>query len=176
MSYFPSNHPLRMVWKDYAQKWNYSIHKELNQYFNAGYAGFHHSYEKSLYIWCDLMEKMGSEGVDLTRFSNKDRLYEFYTDQDMFNTLLMVTPDPISTIGPEGMGFIYGGFVMSHAVGKKPWNINYIWYVIKGKKIRIADDQYWLYANGEIKSFNSFYYWYKKKEILVGKVLSKFIN
>lgn len=176
MAYFPNNHPLRMMWKDYAKKWGYSIHKELDQYFNAGYVGFHHSYEGSLYIWRDLMEHMGSEGVDLTRFSNKDRLYEFYTDQDMLNVLLMITPDPISTIGPEGMGFSMGGFVMAHAVGKKPWNINYIWKALKGNEYRIADDQYWKNVNGEIKTFSNFYFRYKKIEILAGKVLSKIIK
>lgn len=43
------------------------------------------------------------------------------TDQDAMNMAVMYTDFPLSTMGPEAMGFIPSGFTMYHAVGAKPW-------------------------------------------------------
>jgi hypothetical protein len=174
--YFPINHPLRLIWAEYATKWGYKITREVEQYFNAGFAGFRKDFSHSIFLWKELMECMKNEGVDLTRFSNKNRQYEFYTDQDMMNLMIMLTSDPISTIGPEGMSFTNGGSVMAHAVGRKPWKINYLYHALAGRKIRISDIEYWNYASGIIKPYSSFFIKYKKIEIGIGKLIAKFIK
>jgi len=175
-AYFPIDHPLRMMWKEHAANWGYPVNRELNQYFNAGYAGFHYQFEQSIILWKDLMEAMKNEGVDITRFTNRNRQYEFFTDQDMLNLMLMLTKDPISTIGPEGMSFTNGGCVMAHAVGRKPWKINYILHTLAGRKIRMADIEYWNYASGVIKPYSNLYLNYKLLEIRIGKLIAKFIK
>lgn len=42
-------------------------------------------------------------------------------DQDALNMAAMYTELPLTTMGPEAMGFVPSGFTMYHAVGEKPW-------------------------------------------------------
>ena len=95
-------------------------------------------------------------GMDDNYFSKKiDQLSLFPVgDQDALNIAAMCCQSPVSDFGPEGMDFIYGGWLMSHATGKpKPWRSQFIKQALQGKKISLAEKNYWLYAIGIINCY-----------------------
>lgn len=129
----PSNHPIRCMWKDFLGKINLSARNELSQYFNGGFVAINKQHMEFVHCWRQIMHEMGNE-VDLSKFIPGDRTSPFnMTDQDGLNMAAMATSCPLSTIGPEGMDFVGGGFTMSHAVGSpKPWAKKFIRCALRG--------------------------------------------
>jgi hypothetical protein len=59
------------------------------------------------------------------------------TDQDLLNIVAMTTDVPLTTLGPDGMDFVPGGYVMSHAVNSpKPWGRSYLKVALTGATAR----------------------------------------
>lgn len=144
-SSMPSDHPIRMAWKNYAVQRGFECNRSLNQYFNGGFIGIRKEYISALNVWKDLQEGLSNIGVNLSGQMLTDRTYPFYgSDQDVLNLMAMITPHPLSTIGPESMDFVCGGFTMSHAVGSpKPWCKKMMIEALKGVPPSAADKGYW---------------------------------
>jgi hypothetical protein len=55
------------------------------------------------------------------------------SDQDALNIAIMYTKSPLTTLGPQGMGFIFGAsMMMYHAVGQKPWRGSFLLRALRG--------------------------------------------
>jgi hypothetical protein len=66
-------------------------------------------------------------GFNITQMGKVGRENSIFTDQDLFNAALMFSEIQCSAIGPDGMDFSGGGFLMSHAVGTvKPWKKQFV--------------------------------------------------
>ena len=77
------------------------------------------------------------------------------TNQDSLNLAAMITEQPISLIGPEAMGFIYGMRLMHHPIGPKPWKRNFTREFFNGKPPRESDLIFWQNINGsELSPFS----------------------
>jgi len=149
------NHPLRRKWVEIANGLGISVKPTFSQYFSGGFIGVRRSMMRHLQDWARIMEHLPALGIDLRRFMPADRLHPFCgTDQDAMNIFAMATAPFLSTIGPEGMDFIPGGFTMSHAVGSpKPWRKNYLLSALKGIKPSAADKAFWDNAATPIRVF-----------------------
>lgn len=120
----PPRHPLRCIWSELAEEagWGTPVVPQT-RYFNSGFLGLPVELVSFLERWRKAISLAGNYGTSLNSFMPGSREDAFYaTDQDALNLTAMYATEPISAIGPEGMGFVPGGFTMYHSVGSpKPW-------------------------------------------------------
>ena len=155
-AYMPSNHPVRLAWKDMGEKEGFEIARELNQYFSGGFIGVRRDHASIIEVWKTLLDNVWKYDVDISKFSAApDRSSTILSpDQDLLNLAAMITPDPLSTIGPEGMAFVPGGFTMAHAVGRpKPWRKKMLREAVRGKATTAADKEYLLNVREPIRLY-----------------------
>jgi hypothetical protein len=135
-----------------------------------------------LKLWQKL-EELG----ELTGYANLDDLYNhntfhqypyLYGDQTYLNVALMLTDYPLSTVGPDGMDFIPGGTIMSHATvpNVKPWRKKLIISALEGSPPTITDKLYWRYSQTPIQLYSQAKITWQKFEILCGSALGRFIH
>jgi hypothetical protein len=161
MGNMPETHPLRRQWADWASRQELGRCRSLSQYFNAGFIGIHRRSLALLNVWQNVMQAQQRDGLDMTKLLSGSRADMFHIhDQDALNLAAMLSDEPLSVIGPEGMDFVGGGFTMSHAAGgEKPWKKRFLRSALRGVGPTRADRGYWenvespisLYAPGELR-------------------------
>ncbi|RUR87964.1 hypothetical protein DSM107007_11270 [Nostoc sp. PCC 7120 = FACHB-418] len=173
----PNSHPLRMAWRNFYELYGYIFNSSVDIYVNGGFIGVKNSEKEFLENWCKIQGLMSSSIGGLNNANIKDRTFMFNkTDQDALNITLMSNNLPISLMGKEAMDIIYGGFTMSHALGaKKPWKGSTIFQVIKGKKPRQAEKEYWKYTLKPIKLYSKLEFIIRKIELKISSFLGRFI-
>ena len=89
---------------------------------------------------------------------------------------LMLFEKPIVTLGPDAMDFVEGGVrLLPHAIGKnKPWRRQFLAEAFMGKQARLVDILFWKYANYPCPAFNKFTNEFKRIEIEISKMVSRF--
>ena len=174
-SSMPQNHPIRLGWMKFAQTRGYTQFHSINQYFNGGFVGIKKQYKKSLEIWEGLIQGLEEIGIDLGKLQQDSPEQPFYTpDQDALNLMAMITEHPLSTVGPEGMGFIHGGFIMSHAAGQtKTWRKQMLFSSFRGKPPTIIDKEYLYHAQTPIKLYSDFSFFLKQVDLFSAKLVAK---
>jgi hypothetical protein len=178
-SNMPDNHPIRCAWKHHAETLGLTVKRPLSQYFNAGFIGLIRSYASSLELWKQLQHSLKDVGVDTSTMMPADGRSNPFggRDQDMMNIMAMVTEHPLSTIGPEGMDLIHGGFTMSHALGKpKPWAKNFFKSALKGSGVSMADKSFWKHCETPIKLFDRRHISIRRFELKAASAVSRFIR
>jgi hypothetical protein len=136
MGTMPSNHPIRCEWMELAREagWGEPV-RQQERYFNSGFIGADVAHRAFFTQWMAAVRLANASGVKTDQFQKGDRTQTFFTvDQDTMNIATMYADVPFSTIGPEGMGFIPGGFAMYHSVGSpKPWRKRFLKSAMQGK-------------------------------------------
>jgi hypothetical protein len=152
--HMPADHPVRLAWLDVIHRADLVCRRRLDQYFNIGFLGLRKDCSHLLDVWLRLLSVAGECGADLT--TGGDFSMPFYaTDENMLNAAVMATAVPLSTIGPEGMGFRPGGFTMLHAVGTpKPWRKRMTAQALKGCPPGLADKGYWQHTKSPIRLYS----------------------
>lgn len=176
--YMPSDHPLRFALSEFAKSRGYECPRQLNQYFNAGFVGFNRQCKSALTLWKDILNSTQDIGINLTQFGAGDCTQLFnQPDQDALNLTAMVTDCPLSTIGPEGMDFIPGGFTMSHAVGgTKPWRKRMIQEASQGKAPTRADKEFWKNTEEPILLYSKHTARRKWVDLRYGSAIGRFVG
>lgn len=175
----PHNHPKRYQWLTIAQSLNIQPNNKLSSYINAGFLGLNRDCMSFLELWRDLiLHAHNSFGLDPILFNqNESNGSSLFTvaDQDMLNLSAMCTNLPLSEFGPEGMDFLPGGWLMSHATGSpKPWNKNYFFLAINGIPPSQADKEFWKYINAPISPFKHRNLKFKKIMIRMSSLIGRF--
>jgi hypothetical protein len=169
-----SNHPLRCAWRGFLADQGIPTLREVSQYYNAGFVGIHREYFPFLEHWrtcVDAVYNAGPIGGGDTALHTRQtdapvetslRLLsvmaiEHLLDQDGLNMAVMASSEPISDVGPEGMAFLPGSHLMTHAVGAvKPWQKRPLLNLAAtGRAPSSADRAYWDYAGGPIVHHDS---------------------
>jgi hypothetical protein len=154
----PSDHPIRCEWKDlaYDAGWGEPVHQQ-ERYYNSGFVGLHIDRREFLNIWMAANQLAATVGIKRNLFSHGTRTSIFYgIDQDTMNIASMYSKEPLTTIGPEGMGFIGGGFTMYHtAGGKKPWRKKFIRSALTGIPPWNGDKHFLECADGPIQPYSA---------------------
>jgi hypothetical protein len=130
----PSDAPLRKEWMKLAAGIGFQDPRPVNQYHNAGMVGIPAEHKEFLEEWRRFISLAESLGYDLGYLAHGSREMPFnISDQDALNIAIMYTKAPLSTLGPQGMGFVFGAsMVMYHAVGQKPWRGSFLLRAMKG--------------------------------------------
>lgn len=176
--YMSSDHPIRLEWKEFASQHGHTCCREIDRYYNSGFIGLTKEHKSFLCIWRDLIEDVRKQGVPVDNFVQGDRSQPFHiADQDTFNLAAMISSHPLSSIGPEGMGFEGGGFTMVHATGSpKPWCKHMVREALSGKAPTLADKMYWMFSNMPISLYNKNELLLKRMDLRCGSALGRFIR
>jgi len=131
---FPPDAPLRQQWMRLAATIGFTDPRPVSHYYNAGLVGVPQAHTEFLEEWRRLIKLAESLGYDLKYLAHGSREMPFnISDQDALNIAIMYTKAPLSTLGPQGMGFILGAsMVMYHTVGEKPWRGSYLLRALRG--------------------------------------------
>ena len=143
------NHPIRKQWAGFANEEGLTLKSEIDWYYNSGFLGWTRDTKAFLSEWEKCFRILAKRSGDMKKFRVNNRTHVVLSaNQDSLNLATMVTAIPISTIGPEAMGFKNGMRLMSHPIGLKPWNRKYISDFLKGYPPRDSDIQFWNHVNG----------------------------
>ena len=157
MGTMPSRHPYRCEWTDLARAagWGEPVNQQ-ERYFNSGFVGMDIAQRAFPQQWTEAILLANRSGVDPGDFRKRRRFRAFaFGDQDALNLATMYAAVPLTTMGPEAMGFIYGGFTMYHSVGNaKPWNRKFITDALRGIAPTPAEKHFLTCAAGPIEPFS----------------------
>ena len=143
------NHPIRKQWAQFAKENNLEVRSQIDWYYNSGFLGWTKQTKHFLSEWETCFSIMAQRSGDMKQFRVNNRTHPVLSaNQDSLNMAAMITDLPISTIGPEAMGFKNGMRLMSHPIGPKPWNKKYIGDFLNGFQPRLSDLYYWRNING----------------------------
>lgn len=152
----PPSHPLRREWEQVIMHLNQWVVRPLHAYINSGFCGVTRRDWLFVKAWAAVMEAAQNHyGVDMTSFIPGDRTHMFHgVDQDALNIAAMCCDVPLSEVGPDGMDFIGGGWLLSHAVGSpKPWKKQFVLSALLGNPPSLAERAFWKYTVGPIACF-----------------------
>ena len=153
-----SDHPIRCEWIKLAgnEGWGEIAH-EQERYYNGGFVGLNIEHRMFLNTWKAAIQLANSAGVHQDQLQHGTRVNTFFsTDQDALNVAAMYAKVPLTTLGPEGMGFIAGGFTMYHTTGgNKPWRKKFVRSALSGNPPWNGDKHFLECAKGPIQPFTS---------------------
>ncbi|NET02915.1 MAG: hypothetical protein F6K62_09250 [Sphaerospermopsis sp. SIO1G2] len=178
----PANHPKRLAWKKFAENQGFNCERELDYHYNSGFIGVHKSCKSILTLWQKL-EELG----EIAGYTKLDNLYAdncfhnspyLYGDQTYLNLALMLSNYPLSTVGPDGMDFIPGGTIMSHATvpNIKPWRKQLLLSSLTGTAPTITDKLYWQHSQTPIQLYSKVKFLRQKLEIILGSAIGRLIR
>jgi hypothetical protein len=174
-----SRNPIRLEWRRYFGLPEAVPASDPAAYFNAGFIGLQCRDLAFLRAWKNYQDLAETRGVNLqrldqTRGTRSDMFYR--VDQDFMNVAAMAYPERIAPMGKEGMDFVHGGQLMSHAIGpEKPWKTRYLGVVFKGRRPRAVDHQYWRHTRAPIRAHSRMRQQFARFELLIAGALGRLI-
>lgn len=155
----PSRHPVRCAWVELAKEagWGPPLQQQ-ERYYNGGFLGIGKNFQDFLTVWQKALDLAYSNGLGPETLNKRNREHAFNcADQDALNIAAMYSDAPISPIGPEGMGFMPGGFTMYHSVGySKPWRKKFLRAALNGIPPTNGDKHYLESSEGPIQAYSPF--------------------
>ena len=179
MGSMPSDHPLRLEWIELAHQagWPAPVRKQ-ERYYNGGFLGLQIDRKVFLDTWERANELARAYGVNHSEFQTGDRANTFqFADQDALNITVMFADVPLSTIGPEGMGWINGGYTMYHSAGgSKPWRKKFLRSALAAKPPWNGDKHFLQHADGAIKPFSPAKLRRMRRAERLGSIIGRFYH
>ena len=174
------SHPKRQQWLAVAKQLGYEVKNKLNSQINAGFIGVSADRLGFIRMLNNLIKQaVLNYNFDMTKLAQGADNSNLFSagDQDLLNLTAMCTTETISEFGPEGMDFISGGWLMSHATGSpKPWKKQFFTAALKGNPPTRADKAYWQNVNGVIKCYQPMEIKLKRLSILIASLIGRFYN
>lgn len=174
--YLPRQHPIRLSWKKYAFEHGLTVRQELEKFYNGGFIGVRREHHDFLDVWKQLFELRAAEGIDLSRFELDGFEYPYlFLDQDLMNLALMLVPHPVTGVGPEGMDFQPGGYVMSHSAGDtKSWRKRFVLEALRGRAPSLTDKKFLEYTQSPIRLYSPRQLATRRLGVKVGSAIGRF--
>lgn len=131
----PAGHPYRAAWHDFFARHDLVPARVLDRYYNAGFVGLPRECQGLLTRWNHLLDLAAHEVGPLSKLKHSHPAALFHSmDQDALNMALLLDTVPIHAAGPEGMDFLPGGHLLSHAAGgRKPWRGGFLAEAVRGR-------------------------------------------
>ncbi len=172
----PATHPIRKQWLRFAGPHGLTASREMEVYVNGGFVGVAKRDWSFVETWERLLSLLEVETSGLARLGVSDRAYPFHKpDQDALNMTTMFSDRPLSIVGREGMDFIPGGYLMSHALGTaKPWRKSFLREAMRGYPPSMADHAFMRNTETPISLFSPGQRKWKKLDLLLGCALGRF--
>ena len=173
---FPAGHPYRFAWNDFFSRHSLAPARTLERYYNAGFVAVDRQNEKLLVCWEKLIELARTELGSLAQLKHSGPEALFHTpDQDALNMALLIEPVAIHAAGPEGMDFLPGGHLLSHAAGgRKPWRGGFFREALSGRPPGTAHKQFHRYADSPLSVLPSAKLSWRRFELAAAALLGRF--
>ena len=151
---YPVNatHPLVQGWRKYAEGLGYKDWSFSGAALNSGLVGVTRESLPFIATWQHVLDSILRDFSTGSRIKMNARTDLFYgTDQDALSLASCVSSYPISWVGPDGMAFERGEWLVNHAYSPKPWQRRVLRdLVVQGHKPNSALRLYWDYAAGPL--------------------------
>lgn len=171
----PHNAPLRHKWMKIGENLGLGVPQPIEHYYNGGMAGVPAAHTDFLEVWKRLLEYAASNGCDLHTFMPANRENPFHaSDQDALNIAAMYSQHPLTTIGPQGMGFTTGEAVMYHRVGLKPWRAKFLRNAMAGIPPTSADKFFFTQVSAPIRAYSPFKLFARRSACLLAVLIGRF--
>ena len=171
----PFDSPLRHQWIEIASSIGLSEPQALNRYYNGGMVGVAAAGADFLRVWKRLIERAGEIGCDLKGFMPGNRDMPFHaSDQDALNIAAMYSKCPLSTLGPQGMGFIPGDVKMYHTVGQKPWRGSFLLRALAANPPSNAMKFFFTQASSPIRAYSPLHLAAKRLACSIAAFIGRF--
>jgi hypothetical protein len=178
----PRSHPRRLAWLEFAQSKGFECKQQLDYHYNSGFIGVHRDRKSVVALWQKLIA-LGDEAgyINYQDLYSSDNFHcppYLYGDQTYLNLALMLTSEPLSAIGPEGMDFIPGGTTMSHATvpSVKPWRKKLIASALNGDSPTMTDRVYWQHTQTPIHVYSKATLFLKQIDLRGGAAIGRFMR
>jgi hypothetical protein len=86
----------------------------------------------------------------------------------------MYTKYPLTTMGPEAMGFIPSGFTMYHAVGPKPWRGSLLLRTLAGMPPSGAAKFFFTQVSSPIRVYSQWHLFAKRLACSIAAFIGRF--
>ena len=174
----PGSHPIRNTWRRFYGAKGFPLTRNPDAYVNAGFLGVTRENRRLLETWKQLLVAVRDETGPLDQLGFGNRPYAFYNaDQDVLNAALMACEVDVSLVGKEGMDFIPGGYIMSHAIGKaKPWRKQMLKSALGGQPPTLADKSFWENVETPIRLWPSGSLLFRKLDLTVASALGRLLR
>lgn len=172
----PSDSPLRNQWIELAASIGFTNPRLVDHYYNAGMVGVPSEHKQFLSDWKKMIQLAESLGYDTRVLGHGSRETPFNMgDQDALNAAIMYTRCPLTTLGPQGMGFVFGAsMAMYHAVGPKPWRGSLLLRSLKGLPPSGAAKCFLAHAGQPIRAYGTVQLLAKRLECLLASFVGRF--
>lgn len=151
--------------------------RALNHYFNGGMVGISVAHKDFLRLWKSFIEIGQTKGGDISKIIAGSREFPFQVlDQDAMNMAAMYTECPLSTMGPEAMGFVPAGFTMYHAVGSKPWRGSLLMRALAGIPPSDAFKFFFTQSSSPIRAYSPWHLRCKQFACAVAALIGRFYH
>ncbi len=173
----PADSPLRHKWMRIAERIGLDDPRPLDHYFSGGLVGVSAAHANFLHLWRRFVELSETEGCDLNTFRVGTREMPFFgSDQDALNIAAMYTDYPLTTMGPEAMGLVPGGFTVYHAVGPKPWRASFLRRSLSGEPPTGADKFYFTQVSDPIRAYSPLQLRMKRLACSIAALVGRFYS
>jgi hypothetical protein len=175
-------HPKRMMWRCLFPDLLKASLASSGAYVNGGFLGIRRQDLNFLRSWSAVIEKASPFTGGPAGWYSNQALEPFSPfsafDQDALNVALMASSDPVSIVGPEGMDFKPGGYIMSHALGPaKPWVGSFLRRALVGRAPSHADRSFVKHVSaGPLKPLSDLQLAIMRVDLLMAKILAKLIH
>jgi hypothetical protein len=178
----PANHPRRLAWKEFAESNGLVCERQLDYHYNSGFLGVHKSCKSILSLWQKLEELAEMAGqCNLQDLYSQKTFHHYpylYGDQTYLNLALMLSSYPLSTVGPDGMDFVSGGTIMSHATvpNVKPWRKQMISSALQGGAPTWTDKLFWQHTQTPIQVYSAAKLLWKRIDLRCASAIGRLIR
>ncbi len=173
----PEDSPLRRKWMRVATDAGLRNPRPLHCYFSGGMVGVSARQSSFLDTWRLLIERAEAEGCDPRDFLSGNREMTFFSaDQDALNITAMYTEHPLTTMGPEAMGFVPGGYTMYHTVGSKPWKGSFLRRSLAGIPPSSAEKFFFTQVSSPIRAYTPLEFGAKRLACSIAAFIGRFYH
>ena len=172
----PSGHPYRVAWIDFFARHGLTPVRTLERYYNAGFVAVPREFQSLLTRWVGLLDLAARELGPLSMIKHADPSALFHTvDQDALNMALLLDAVPIHAVGPEGMDFLPGGHLLSHAAGgRKPWRGGFLLEAFRGRPPGSPHKQFHQHARAPLPVLSPPTLAWRRLELAAAALLGRF--
>lgn len=169
------NSPLRWQWTMFGSDMGLGNPRPVRGYFNGGMVGVSAEHTSFLQLWKNILDRAVAGNYDLEVFKPGTPDMPFNaTDQDALNMAVMYTEFPLTTMGPEAMGFIPSGFTMYHTVGHKPWRGSFLLRALAGMPPSEAAKYFFNQVSSPIRPYSPLRLYVKRVACSIAAIIGRF--
>jgi len=173
----PANDPLCYQWLEVGESEGLGQGRPLGHYFNSGMVGVEPAHKSFLQLWKRMIAVGVERGCSIQRIVSLRRVLPFHVlDQDAMVIAAMFTEHPLTTMAPDAMGFVPGGYVMYHVRGPKPWRGSLLRRALGGVAPCSASKFYFTQASSPIRLYSPLHFRFKLLGCALAAALGRFYH